>query len=282
MPTIEQIELEKESFGAPAIGSVALHVGIAGAFLLLAYVNGHLKRDMWGSNEKQGAIQATLVSSAPTLPLPQVVPPTQSVLATETPSPAPMVESPQPKAAPMPDLTAIPIAAKQPPKVKEPPKKQPVEQKPPTPKPPTNARAAQHPQPTPQQPNRAQYGEGAPQMARSMASNQGPQSPVSIKGGATGFQYGWYVEVITRKVRQNWYPSEAPTGTETDVVFTVNRDGSPSNVRIAKSSGNASYDSSAVRAVQRVDTFGPLPAGYNQSTLIVTYTFSTSTNGPGR
>jgi protein TonB len=280
MPTIEQVELEKPSFGAPAIGSLALHVGIAGAFLALAYINGHLHRDMWGSNEKQGAIQATLVSNAPAIPLPQVVPPTPNVLATETPSPAPAPEAPQPKAAPVPDEKAIPIPVKQPPKVKEPPKKQAAEK--PSPKPPTNEKAAQHPQPTPPQPNRAQYGQGAPQMARSMASNQGPQSPVQIKGGATGFQYGWYVEVITRKVRQNWYPSEAPPGTETDVSFVVDRSGHPSNVRIEKSSGNASYDSSGVRAVQRVDTFGPLPAGYNQSTLIVTYTFSTSTDGPGR
>jgi periplasmic protein TonB len=280
MPTIEQVELEKPSFGAPAIGSLALHVGIAGAFLALAYINGHLHRDMWGSNEKQGAIQATLVSNAPAIPLPQVVPPTPNVLATETPSPAPAPEAPQPKAAPVPDEKAIPIPVKQPPKVKEPPKKQAAEK--PSPKPPTNEKAAQHPQPTPTQPNRAQYGQGAPQMARSMASNQGPQSPVQIKGGATGFQYGWYVEVITRKVRQNWYPSEAPPGTETDVSFVVDRSGHPSNVRIEKSSGNASYDSSGVRAVQRVDTFGPLPAGYNQSTLIVTYTFSTSTDGPGR
>ncbi len=278
----EHVEVERQPFGAPAVGSLALHIGIAGAFLLLAYINGHLHRDMWGSNEKQGAIQATLVSNAPALPLPQEMPPSPNVLATETPSPAPMIEAQQPKAAPIPDETAIPIPVKEKPKPKEPPKKQPPAEKP-TPKPPTPlARPALHPQPAPQQQNRAQYGQGAPQMARSTATNQGPQSPVEIKGGATGFQYGWYVEVITRKVRQNWYPSQAPIGTEVSVNFTVNRSGQPSNVRVEKSSGNPSYDSSAVRAVQRVDTFGPLPAGYNQSTLIVTYTFSTSNDGSGR
>ena len=277
MPTIAQVELERESFGAPAVGSFALHLGLAGAFLLLANLHPH--HDLWGSNEHMGAIQATLISPA-ALPLPQVTPPTPNVLATETPSQAPAPQAPQPKAAPIPDEKAIPIPVKQPPKAKEQPKKQEAEK--PAPKPPTNARASLHPQPVTPQPNRAQYGEGAPSMPRATAGNEGPPNPVQIKGGASGFQYGWYVNGITAKVRQNWYPSEAPSGTETDVNFIIDRSGRPSNIRVEKSSGNASYDTAAVRAVQRVDTFGPLPAGYNQNTLIVTYTFSTANGGSGR
>jgi len=39
----------------------------------------------------------------------------------------------------------------------------------------------------------------------------------------------------------------------------------------ANPSGSPSLDTSCLRAVQRVDTFGPLPAGYNQSSISVEY-----------
>jgi protein TonB len=38
-----------------------------------------------------------------------------------------------------------------------------------------------------------------------------------------------------------------------------------------RSSGNPTLDRSCIRAAQRVDTFGPLPSGYNQSTVNVSH-----------
>jgi protein TonB len=74
---------------------------------------------------------------------------------------------------------------------------------------------------------------------------------------------------------QSWYKPEVdprtPKGARVYLVFTIRHDGSPADVQIDRSSGAPSLDRSCQRAAQRVDTFGILPQGYNQSTLKVSY-----------
>ena len=254
-------QMERERFGPPMAGSLMLHLLVAAAVTIYAFIAGRLHGSEWGNNQAPGAIQATLVSSAPTLPLPQDTPPTPNVLATETPSPAPA--PPQPKAEPVPQPDAIPIP------VKAPPKKVPEKKAQPSP---------QHAQPQPQQ-HRAQYGEAPPtQIPHSMAGNPGQNNPINITGGGQGFDYPYYVGIIQRKVREAWYTQEVDprtsTGSQAKVIFSISRDGTPSNVRISKSSGSPTLDTSAMRAVQRVESFGPLPPGYSGSYVSVEYTFS--------
>ena len=192
------------------------------------------------------------------------------MLATETPSPAPSI--PEKQVAPIEDLKAVQIPVKQPP-----PKPKPVPEKPQPPQ------EQKHPQDPPQQ-HRANYGEQqAANMPKSMASKPSTSnSPVQVAGGDFGSRFGYYVNGITRTVSQNWYKQEVDPGTpesaQAIVTFTIARDGSPSNFRLARSSGSSSLDSSAVRAAQRVDSFGPLPAAYNCSTLDVAYTFTYQMN----
>lgn len=254
--------LERERFGPPMAGSFLLHLFVVAAITLWAYIAGHLHGNEWGNNQAPGAIQATLVSSAPTLPLPQDTPPTPNVLATETPSPAPA--PPQPKAEQIPPPEAIPIPVKAPPKEKK------VEKK--------AQPAPKHAQPQPVQ-HRAQYGEApATQIPHSMAGNPGQDNPINVTGGGQGFNFPYYVGIIQRKVREAWYTQEVDpstkTGSQAKVVFLISRDGTPSNIRISQSSGSPTLDSSAVRAVQRVESFGPLPPGYSGSSVSVEYTFS--------
>ena len=56
------------------------------------------------------------------------------------------------------------------------------------------------------------------------------------------------------------------------------RDGHPSNVRIEQSSGVPSLDISALQALQRIDTFGPLPADYPDNKISVEYWFDYKPN----
>ncbi len=255
-------QLERERFGTPIAGSFLLHLLVAAAVTIYAYIAGHLHGNEWGNNQAPGAIQATLVSSAPTLPLPQETPPTPNVLATETPSQAPA--PPQPKAETIPPPDAIPIPVKTPKEKKTPEKK--VQPSPP------------HAQPQPQQ-HRAQFGEAPPtQIPHSMAGNPGQNNPINVTGGGQGFDFPYYVGIIQRKVREAWYTQEVDprtgAGSQARVIFSIARDGTPSNIRISKSSGSPTLDSSAVRAVQRVESFGPLPPGYSGSYVSVEYTFS--------
>jgi protein TonB len=57
------------------------------------------------------------------------------------------------------------------------------------------------------------------------------------------------------------------------VTFDIMRDGHPENVQVEQSSGVPSLDQSAVRALQRIDTFGPLPSDYSGSKVSVEFWF---------
>jgi protein TonB len=244
-------ELTPEPVMAPAMGAVALHCGLVAAITLYGIIGGYFHHNLWGGAGPGGAIQVNLVSSA--LPLPSNQPQNQNVLSTETPSQAPA--PPEPKAKQAVDETAIPIAGKQ--------KKPEREEAPKTPP----------KQPQPVQNNRAQYGE--------QAGTNLPRTPSATSGPATvnqsdfGSMFGWYVDNINRKMDANGYRSLAdphtPHGAKAYISFQISRDGSVSQVKLDNSSGSSTWDTACVRAAQRVDNFGPLPAGYRGSSLNVSY-----------
>ena len=57
------------------------------------------------------------------------------------------------------------------------------------------------------------------------------------------------------------------------ITFDIARDGHPTNVQVEQSSGVPSLDISAVRALQRIDTFGTLPPDYSGNKISVEYWF---------
>src|SRR6201996_2100613 len=115
---------QPDGIGSPLAPSPILHVLIFAGLIGYGYIHNLLHGSEWGANNfQQGAIQATLVSTA-ALPLPQDHPPTENVLATETPSVAPALE--EQKTEPLPLTDAIPIPEKAPPPKPQPkPKEQP-------------------------------------------------------------------------------------------------------------------------------------------------------------
>jgi protein TonB len=60
------------------------------------------------------------------------------------------------------------------------------------------------------------------------------------------------------------------------LVFDITRSGQPTHVQIEQSSGVPSLDNSAIRALQRIDTFGPLPPEYSGSKVTVEFWFDLS------
>jgi protein TonB len=60
------------------------------------------------------------------------------------------------------------------------------------------------------------------------------------------------------------------------ITFDVARDGHPYDIHVEQSSGVPSLDISAVRALQRIDTFGTLPADYSGRKISVEYWFDYS------
>ena len=272
MPRTIPPELELDSFSRPALNSLLLHLAVVGSIALYLFLLAKIHGNTWGNNSTtQGAIQATMVASAPAIPLPRdEVKQTDSVLATETPSPAPA--PPAPKAPAAEPENSIPIPDKQPLKKLEPRKTAPA--------PPQSVPARPTTQPSPQHArlirpeDRATFGEAAPATPKSMTQAT-PGAQVNVQGGDFGARFPWYVDVIKRKTAQNWYKQEVdpstPSGSRVFLTFSVDRSGSPGQVRIAQSSGSPSLDTSCMRAVQRVDTYGSLPSGYAGSSLQVSY-----------
>lgn len=256
------LNIEAEPFGRPAAGSVLLHVLAAGALALLFYVNGHFHGNEWGNNAAPGAIQATLVNSAPAIPLPQVAPPTPNVLATQLPSPAP---APPSKATlPIQQPDAIPIPERRP-------KLKPVEK--PHPASPPTAQPVN-------QSHRANFGEAAPtQLAHAMDNAPAHNSsPVNVNSGDFASRFPWYVAVITRTVQQYWYTQDIDPhtayGSQVAVTFTISREGTVSSIHITQPSSSPTLNGSALQAVQRVGSFPPLPEQYTGRTVSVEYTFT--------
>lgn len=246
----------EDHFGGPFARSIILHLLVAGGIVAIAYF--HLRGAQWGENAATaGAIQATMVSSIP-------LPPKQrdldtGVLTSEAPSPAPIIAKEKTEPPPKPDEVPIPEKITKPVK--------PAEK--PTPTPP------KHPQPAPEQPTKATTGETAgiriPQATLELKNGS---ASISVQDRTFGSRFAYYVNIVNRTVAQNWYTTEADPrasiGRSVTILFEINRDGTPSTPRIETRSGSPSLDQSALRAVQRVEGFGPLPAGDH---ITVEYTF---------
>ena len=251
----------------PEAGSEAVRLGLAGSAVLhglafLAIVAGSLifrhHGANWGERDMTaGAIQATMVSSLPLPPRQKTL--DTGVLTSERPSPAPTPT--KERAEPPPTAKEIPIPVKQlpkPPKIAERPAPEPVK----------------HPQPVPPTP-KATAGETAGiRIAQSTMQLKNGTASVSVADKTFGARFAYYVNIVNRTVAQNWYTQEADPvashGKRVTIVFDIDRDGLPSNARIEARSGSPSLDTSAMRALQRVEGFGPLPAGDH---ITVEYSF---------
>lgn len=242
--------LAPEPFAKPAASAVLLHCGLVIAIVLYGIVGGFFHHNLWGGAGPGGAIQVNITSS---IPLPSDHPPNQNVLATEKPSEAPA--PPQPKAKQQEDETAIPIQGK--PKK---PEQQQVQRTPVKPQ-----------EPVPQ--NKAQYGEQAG-TAMPRVTSSGSNGPASVDQSNFGSINQWYVSQIIQVMSTNWYKPAGlavPHGARAYITFRIARDGSVSDQKLAKTSGNAVLDDSCVRAAQRVDHFPPLPGDYRYPYVMIDY-----------
>ncbi|HEV2136597.1 MAG TPA: energy transducer TonB [Terracidiphilus sp.] len=239
-------ELAPERAFAPAMGSLLLHGGLIALMALYILIAGLFRPTMWGSPGKGGVMNAVLVTSP--VPLPTHQPTNDNVLATETPSQAPAL--PNQKTQQLQDLNAIPIPGK---KVK--PKKESVHKTP------------QH-QPAQQRQNVVPYGEQSGSNIQRSMQQQGFNGQTAIQNGNFGTQFPWYATMVNNKVDQNWYKTEVnpatPKGSRVYIAFTIQSDGSATNVQISQPSGSSTLDYSCLHAVQRVQAFPPLPGGYRE------------------
>lgn len=137
---------------------------------------------------------------------------------------------------------------------------------------------------TPPPDNAVPYGKGGnPDLPTGYSQTPGGgSSGVSVQGqGGADFatRYGWYIEAARRRVGPNWNvlmldPAVRNSTTLHCVIaFTITRDGSIKNVRVAQSSGNSSWDYSGLRAIQSSAPFPPLPSDWTSGDVAVLWDF---------
>jgi periplasmic protein TonB len=249
-----EIFFEHDRWGRNLAWSATLHLAVAGSIVLYAIVGPGGHGSTWGAGGGGDAMGVTLVSS---VPLPASAVQTQNVLANESKG---LTQS-QPKAEEK-EPEAIPIAGRNA-KIK--------------PKPQSSESQKAKPE---EENNVVPYGEGGPVSGPyAMFNAGGAKGGFGFTGGGGDFgsRYAWYVRVVQQKVSENWLKYEVDPGV-TDarrvyVTFDIKRDGHPTNVQIEQSSGVPSLDQSAVRALQRIDTFGPLPPDYSEGKVSVEFWF---------
>jgi protein TonB len=258
MAASADIFFEHDPWRRPLTWSAILHGVLFGAIILYSVV--HFPGENWGAGTGTGgdAMSATLVS---TIPLPASPIKRQNVLANESTGLSQSV--PRPKILDEPTAIAIPERdAKRKPREKIP-----------------SASRAKPIEPIPEATNVVPYGEGGPVTNLYGFTSGGAKGGFNFTGGGGDFgnRYGWYVNAMRNKISENWQKYEVDprisTSSRCYVTFDITRSGQPTNVRIEQSSGVPSLDQSAVRALQRIDSFGPLPSDYSGSRVSVEFWF---------
>jgi len=238
--------------------SLALHLLLFGS-LFISSVYSH-RGELWGG-PGGGAVSIGLVGSLPGIPLPKPDVVTTSRVVDETKG---LYKSEPKRVEPPAEATPIPkFEKKKPPRYVTHP-----------------SRMLENPAQPP--PNAVPYGQGGtpsiPYTSFSMGGGtQAGLGMTGAGGGNFGAQFPWYVEAVQRRISSNWVQSTvdpmvrwAPRAV---VTFQILRDGSAANIQLLRSSGNASVDASAVRAVHDSSPLQRLPSEYSGSNVSVEFWF---------
>jgi TonB family protein len=253
---------EEQNLRQFLIYSIIMHVSLAFVVAVSAYIQ--YRGTAWGGvGGKLGGTKVTLVSAAG-IPMPKeavvteskAVDPTKGLHKEEPPKP------PEPKT----DAAKIPAFTKE-------------KRLPPSPK----SRTLENK--TPVHDNDVNYGQGGnPDLPTGYSQTPGGgSSGVTVQGqGGADFasRYGWYIEAVKNRIYGNWQQwtidaaARASRTMHCAITFTINRDGSLKDARISESSGNTSYDNSALRAVLSSTPVTKLPSDYSGAFVVATLDFN--------
>ena len=114
------------------------------------------------------------------------------------------------------------------------------------------------------------------------ASARGQGFGLSSGGGGTGsyldtanFCCPEYIGLMVEQIRSNWDSKQQANGVVL-VKFTIQRDGTIAGVQVERSSGYATLDFTAIRALQLTRKLPPLPHPYTEPSLGVHLSFEYS------
>lgn len=120
---------------------------------------------------------------------------------------------------------------------------------------------------------------GAERTARGGATAGAGTDVATVRTDGIAFPYPGYLENIVRQVALNFRPRAGITR-RADVAFTIQRDGTVSDIRLVTRSGDYAFDLECLGAVEAVAGgrgFGPLPRGFGDDALPVVFSFDPRT-----
>ncbi len=250
----------RESLRGSLLASIIFHVLLVVVAVIYTIWGGRVGKG-WGNSLNSGsAVHVSAVASLPGVPLPTPKITTPNTVAVQNPG----LYKNEPVPKPPPSMLAQEI-----PKFKEAvkiPKKKML----------ANPRIQkEHLKPPP---NAIPYGEGGrPTMSYSSVATSAGEAGVAVGQENFGEQFGWYVQAVRNRISNNWLISMISpsilSAPRVYVDFDINRDGSISNAKIAKSSGIPEVDRSALRAVLASSPLAPLPSSYSGSKVSVEFYF---------
>ncbi len=258
-----RIQIDAENLKAPLVWSLLFHSLLVGSLAVSTYLSD--RGEAWGGLGAGGAISVKLVSGLNGVPLPRpptvttsrVVDTTKGLYQSEL---RPKVAEPPVEAEQIPEFTKDkpPRYVTRPSKVLE--------------------------DPTPPPPNAVPYGQGGtpsiPYSEFSLGAGGATTAGMGFggpEGGDFGGRFPWYVNAVRNRVSSNWLQTTvdpslrwAPRAV---VSFDILRNGAVANIQILRSSGNASVNNSAVRAILNSSPLNPLPNGYSGAKVSVEFWF---------
>lgn len=199
-----------------------------------------------------------------------------------TPAPTPPAPTPEPVAPPRPETRPREMPAPQSSKTKPAP---PIAT--PVPATPNKATPAKTPPKTPPKaaelaklpsPNKLPPLKRTPDGPRAGGGPEGGRGAdvANVHVAGLDFPYEGYLANIVRQVALRFTPPSRNASLQADIAFLIHRDGSVTDVRMVKGSGNYGFDLEARGAIEetgRARAFGPLPTGFNADVLPVTFSF---------
>jgi protein TonB len=127
----------------------------------------------------------------------------------------------------------------------------------------------------------------APDIKKQEATKPAPPSPVTgndtlsrnftptnqISLDTAKFPFSYYTNTIVKKIGRSWQWSTGFGQLKTVLYFKIKRDGTISEIKVKKSSGDRYFDQQSVRAIELSSPFPPLPEGYDSDDLGVFFEF---------
>jgi protein TonB len=177
--------------------------------------------------------------------------------ANPAPAPAPTQPPPEPEQAPPPEPEPAP-------KILKPPKEEPKRG---LPDPTTSKKGKPAPSPSPRAARGGTPG-GTGTSSQTPGLEFGPPGP-GVPGGTDPFG-DWYLAGVQRKIWMLWSQQvRAAASREVVVAFTIQADGSVSDVQVNAPSGVFLLDQAAQRAILTAAPFGPLPKDYGTNRITI-------------